>query len=73
MLSIGKIALGQHRYYEQQVAHGLDDYYAGRGEAPGEWVGRGADAVIADLRGAPRVSAELAIRQARGQVHAATA
>jgi integrase len=29
--------------------------------------------VIADLRGAPRVSAELAIRQARGQVHAATA
>jgi integrase len=29
--------------------------------------------VIADLRGEPRVSAELAIRQARGQVHAATA
>jgi conjugative relaxase-like TrwC/TraI family protein len=42
MLSIGKIALGQHRYYEQQVAQGLDDYYAGRGEAPGEWVGAGA-------------------------------
>src|SRR2546429_5766354 len=45
MLSIGKIALGQHRYYEQQVAQGWDDYYAGRGEAPGEWVGRGADAL----------------------------
>ena len=45
MLSIGKIALGQHRYYEQQVAHGADDYYAGRGEAPGEWVGAGADAL----------------------------
>jgi conjugative relaxase-like TrwC/TraI family protein len=42
MLSIGKIALGQHRYYEQQVAHGRDDYYSGRGEAPGEWVGAGA-------------------------------
>jgi conjugative relaxase-like TrwC/TraI family protein len=54
MLSIGKIALGQHRYYEQQVARGWDDYYAGRGEAPGEWVGRGADAL--GLGG--RVSAE---------------
>jgi conjugative relaxase-like TrwC/TraI family protein len=42
MLSIGKIALGQHRYYEQQVAQGDDDYYSGRGEAPGEWVGAGA-------------------------------
>ena len=45
MLSIGKIALGQHRYYEQQVAHGGDDYYSGRGEAPGEWVGAGAEAL----------------------------
>ncbi len=45
MLSIGKIALGQHRYYEQQVAHGQDDYYTGRGEAPGEWVGAGAKAL----------------------------
>jgi conjugative relaxase-like TrwC/TraI family protein len=43
VLSIGKIALGQHRYYEQQVAHGGDDYYSGRGEAPGEWVGKGAE------------------------------
>jgi len=54
MLSIGKIALGQHRYYEEQVAGGRDDYYAGRGEAPGEWVGRGAE--ILGLHG--RVSAE---------------
>jgi len=45
MLSIGKIALGQHRYYERQVAGGGDDYYSGRGEAPGEWVGAGADAL----------------------------
>jgi conjugative relaxase-like TrwC/TraI family protein len=42
VLSIGKIAVGQHRYYEQQVANGVDDYYAGRGEAQGEWVGAGA-------------------------------
>jgi conjugative relaxase-like TrwC/TraI family protein len=45
VLSIGKIALGQHRYYEQRVAHGWDDYYAGRGEAPGEWVGAGSAAL----------------------------
>jgi conjugative relaxase-like TrwC/TraI family protein len=45
MLPIGKIALGQHRYCEQQVAHGGDDYYSGRGEAPGEWVGSGTDAL----------------------------
>jgi conjugative relaxase-like TrwC/TraI family protein len=44
MLSIGKIALGQHRYYEQQVAGGRDDYYSGRGEAPGTWAGSGARA-----------------------------
>jgi TrwC relaxase len=41
----GKIAFGQHRYYEQQVAQGADDYYAGRGEAPGEWSGAGAKAL----------------------------
>jgi conjugative relaxase-like TrwC/TraI family protein len=45
MLSIGKIALGQHRYYEQQVAQGADDYYTGRGEAPGSWSGAGAAAL----------------------------
>jgi conjugative relaxase-like TrwC/TraI family protein len=45
VLSIGKIALGQHRYYEQQVAQGRDDYYSGRGEAPGEWIGPGARAL----------------------------
>jgi conjugative relaxase-like TrwC/TraI family protein len=43
MLSIGKLALGQQRYYEQQVSQGHDDYYSGRGEAPGEWTGGGAD------------------------------
>jgi conjugative relaxase-like TrwC/TraI family protein len=42
MLSIGKLALGQQRYYEQSVAQGQDDYYSGRGEAPGDWTGRGA-------------------------------
>lgn len=43
MLSIAKLSVGQERYYERSVAHGLDDYYAGHGEAPGIWVGAGAE------------------------------
>ncbi len=42
MLSVAKLTLGQEAYYEQQVARGLDDYYAGRGESPGLWAGSGA-------------------------------
>jgi conjugative relaxase-like TrwC/TraI family protein len=42
VLSIGKLAVGQERYYERQVAQGLDDYFTGRGESPGRWLGRGA-------------------------------
>jgi hypothetical protein len=43
VLSVAKLTLGQEAYYEQQVARGLDDYYAGRGESPGIWTGSGAD------------------------------
>ena len=42
MLSIGKLGAEQAGYYERQVAHGRDDYYSGKGEAPGSWTGRGA-------------------------------
>ena len=42
MLSIAKLTPGQESYYERSVAAGLDDYYAGRGESPGIWTGRGA-------------------------------
>src|SRR6266508_3563594 len=42
MLSVAKLTPGQERYYERSVAAGLDDYYAGRGESPGVWIGRGA-------------------------------
>ena len=42
VLSIAKLTPGQEGYYERSVAAGLDDYYAGRGESPGVWVGRGA-------------------------------
>lgn len=42
MLSVAKLTPGQESYYEHSVAAGMDDYYAGRGESPGLWVGRGA-------------------------------
>jgi conjugative relaxase-like TrwC/TraI family protein len=42
MLSVAKLTLGQEAYYERQVALGLDDYYAGRGESPGIWAGTGS-------------------------------
>jgi conjugative relaxase-like TrwC/TraI family protein len=41
MLSVAKLTPGQESYYERSVAAGLDDYYAGRGESPGVWTGRG--------------------------------
>jgi conjugative relaxase-like TrwC/TraI family protein len=42
VLSVSKLSPGQEAYYERSVADGIDDYYAGRGESPGVWVGRGA-------------------------------
>jgi len=42
VLSIGKLGAEQASYYERQVARGRDDYYSGKGEAPGSWTGRGA-------------------------------
>ena len=44
MLSIGRIGSSrrQQLYYEQHVAKGREDYYAGKGEAPGRWTGKGA-------------------------------
>src|SRR5712691_2507976 len=45
VLSVAKLTLGQEAYYEQQVAAGLDDYYAGRGESPGLWAGSGVESL----------------------------
>jgi conjugative relaxase-like TrwC/TraI family protein len=42
VLSVAKLTPGQESYYERSVAAGMDDYYAGRGESPGVWAGRGA-------------------------------
>jgi conjugative relaxase-like TrwC/TraI family protein len=43
VLSVAKLTLSQEAYYEQQVARGLDDYYAARGESPGIWAGSGSE------------------------------
>jgi hypothetical protein len=53
VLSVSKLSPGQEAYYERSVAAGIDDYYAGRGESPGVWVGGGAaelelDGVVGD-------------------------
>ena len=32
-------------YYTASVAKGRDDYYTGKGEAPGEWFGAGSEAL----------------------------
>ena len=45
VLSVAKLTVGQEAYYEQQVAGGLDHYYAGHGESPGIWAGRGAEII----------------------------
>lgn len=47
MLTIGKLGASrkQLEYYEQQVAAGIEDYYAGRGECAGAWRGSGTAAV----------------------------
>jgi len=39
VLSIGKLGFGQEGYYLDTVATGVEDYYVGRGEAPGRWTG----------------------------------
>jgi conjugative relaxase-like TrwC/TraI family protein len=43
VLTIGKLGASpdQLEYYERQVAAGIEDYYAARGEAPGRWIGAG--------------------------------
>jgi conjugative relaxase-like TrwC/TraI family protein len=47
VLSIGKIGKSeeQQKYYEESVAKSREDYYAGKGEAPGEFFGTGARAL----------------------------
>ena len=50
MLNIGRMAPGGHDYYLEVVARGVEDYYLARGEAPGRWLGNGADRLGLDGR-----------------------
>lgn len=45
MLTIAKLRSGPGSvdYYVQSVAAGIEDYYAGKGEAPGQWIGAAAE------------------------------
>lgn len=43
MLTIGKLGVGQERYYLDKVAEGAEDYYSGEGEAEGRWMGDAAE------------------------------
>jgi conjugative relaxase-like TrwC/TraI family protein len=59
VLSIGKVGASNWRYYQNSVAAGLEDYYAGEGESPGRWMGR-ADLIGATL-GADVTEAEASL------------
>jgi conjugative relaxase-like TrwC/TraI family protein len=50
VLSIGKLGIGNEHYYLHTVAGGVEDYYLGRGEAPGHWIGTGAEELGLDGR-----------------------
>ena len=44
MLSIGRLGVTSGvEYYLDKVANNVDDYYLGRGEAPGHWIGATAE------------------------------
>ena len=45
MVTIGKLGKGQESYYLDSVASGAEDYYAGEGEAPGQWTGAAVSAL----------------------------
>ncbi|MGP8205403.1 MAG: MobF family relaxase [Acidimicrobiales bacterium] len=45
MMGLAKMAPDGWRYYADEIALGREDYFAGHGEEPGRWVGRGADAL----------------------------
>ena len=63
MLSIGKLGVGQADYYLEAVGQGVEDYYAGAGEAPGSWAGGAAD----ELEVFGQVEGELLHRALSGQ------
>ena len=66
MLSIGKLTLGQQQYYLEQVASGIEDYYAGAGEAPGRWLASSAQLGLEGEVEADALSAVLSANEPTG-------
>ena len=48
VLSIGKLSPGAGEYYVGEIATSVEDYYTGRGEAQGRWVGSLRDVLGVD-------------------------
>lgn len=42
MVNVGKVVRESVEYYVSQVAHSAEEYYSVKGEAQGQWMGRGA-------------------------------
>jgi conjugative relaxase-like TrwC/TraI family protein len=70
VLTIGKLgaSAGQLGYYERQVAAGAEDYYAGRGESPGVWMGGGLEALGVDVGARVEREAFLGLMEGRHPV-----
>jgi conjugative relaxase-like TrwC/TraI family protein len=49
MMGLAKMSPDGWAYYAREIAAGAEDYFAGRGEEKGRWIGRGAEAL--DLSG----------------------
>jgi conjugative relaxase-like TrwC/TraI family protein len=64
VLSVSKLGAGQEGYYLDAVAHGVEDYYLGNGEAPGRWVGSASE--LLDLDGQVDAAALRAVLEGRG-------
>jgi conjugative relaxase-like TrwC/TraI family protein len=73
VLSISPIYRGDDRrgvrYYLDKVANSRDDYYTGRGEAPGVWLGRGTGGL--GLSGTVDADSYLAVMDGRAPADAA--
>jgi hypothetical protein len=66
VLNVGRLAPGAADYYCAEVARSPADYYAGRAEAPGRWVGTlAAEWGLAGLVGRDELAALLAGRHPR--------
>jgi conjugative relaxase-like TrwC/TraI family protein len=70
VLTIGKLGTSRGRleYYDAQVAAGVEDYYAGRGESPGRWRGCGAAAIGLPSGGRVQRHAFMALMRGRHPV-----